>query len=118
MGQESGESQELSGRAKSLANLRPWKPGQSGNPKGRTSKKRLFEEAFLEAALDGKDTILGVLMAVAKSGNMQAIQMILDRVVPKVEKHEFETDAVPSKLVIEFQKPDTGEGGEGGGDAG
>ena len=32
-------------QARSLANLRPWRPGQSGNPAGRTVKKP-FTEMF------------------------------------------------------------------------
>ena len=46
------ESRRAENRRHSLANLRPWKPGQSGNPvgarhrKGRTTKRR---EIVLEA---------------------------------------------------------------------
>jgi hypothetical protein len=39
----------LIAKNKSLANLRPWQPGQSGNPAGRP--KRATEEAYLNAIL-------------------------------------------------------------------
>lgn len=49
---------------KSLANLKPWKPGQSGNPKGRpVSARQKVGEQLLEALQqdfekDGKDAIV------------------------------------------------------------
>ncbi len=48
-GDESTEKQ-----CRRTVGLRPWKPGQSGNPKGRTRKARALSEA-IRAWLEAKD---------------------------------------------------------------
>lgn len=64
-----------------------FQPGQSGNPAGRPSVKKLT--ATLISKLeenDGKgyEEIMQKLINLAKSGNMKAIEVILDRVEGKL----------------------------------
>ena len=66
-----------------IENLRPWKPGQSGNPGGRP-KKKLIDEA-LEELLARNDSQLAITIAKkllerAEQGELRAIQLIAERV--------------------------------------
>ena len=63
-------------------NLKPWKPGQSGNPGGRP-KKRLIDEA-LEDLLERNDCeaargVAAALLKRASKGDIRAIQLIAER---------------------------------------
>jgi hypothetical protein len=64
------------------SNLKPWKPGQSGNPGGRP-KKRILDEHLSEMleANDGEDAkaIARVLIEKAKDGELRAVQLIAER---------------------------------------
>jgi len=69
-----------------IQNLKPWKPGQSGNPGGRP-KKKLIDEA-LEELLATNDSALAFLIASklvarAKRGDIRAIQLVMERVQGK-----------------------------------
>ena len=66
------------------ANLRPgWKPGQSGNPKGRPrgSRNRVTLVA-LAAMEEGADAIARKVVDLAKSGDISAARLIIERLVP------------------------------------
>ena len=70
----------------SLANLKKFKPGASGNPKGR-SKEWACPVAVLRRQLTKSGDIEGImakLREMALAGNLEAIKLILDRVVGKV----------------------------------
>jgi len=65
-----------------VENLKPWKPGQSGNPGGRP-KKRLIDEA-LEQLLEANDSaaareVAAALLDRARKGDMRAIQLVAER---------------------------------------
>lgn len=85
---------------KSLANLAPpWKPGQSGNPKGRP-KKKTFEELVeeeLSAELKGTDGMIG-REALAKHfarklfKDKDAFAHYIKRAWPEVSRHEVSAD--------------------------
>lgn len=69
-----------------------WKPGQSGNPGGRSS-----QVGKLRAKLaSGADDVAVVVMEAAKGGDMQACRLILERMVPALkpvaEAVKFELD--------------------------
>ncbi len=69
----------MSGRTE---NLKPWKPGQSGNPGGRP-RKRLIDEA-LEELLEsnGSEAARDIALALivrARRGDTRAIQLIAER---------------------------------------
>ncbi len=65
-----------------MDNLTPWKPGQSGNPRGRP-KKRLIDQA-LEELLESNDAeaardVAAALLKRARKGDLRAIQLIAER---------------------------------------
>jgi hypothetical protein len=71
---------------RSLANLRPWKPGQSGNPGGRPRKSLVDEvaKAVLEENIDG---IKAQMKATLTSNGMAGVLLlkeIFERVGGKV----------------------------------
>lgn len=56
----------------------PWKPGQSGNPKGRPPKDQTMTDALsLQAP---KEEIAKKLIEMALDGNVAAIKYIYDRI--------------------------------------
>ena len=64
-----------------------WKPGQSGNPKGRPPGTG--EVAKLRAALAADvPEILAGLVSAAKAGDVQAARIILERVLPALKPIE------------------------------
>ena len=64
----------------------PFKPGQSGNPAGRPKGARNKTTLAVEALLDGEAaTITRKAIEKAKDGDMAAIRLCLDRLVPTVK---------------------------------
>ncbi|ABM41918.1 DUF5681 domain-containing protein [Diaphorobacter nitroreducens] len=64
-----------------------WKPGQSGNPKGRTPGTG--EVAKLRAALaDALPAVLDTVKAKALDGDMSAARLLLERVLPPLKAIE------------------------------
>lgn len=64
--------------------LRPgWKPGQSGNPKGRPrgSRNRVTLVA-LAAMEEGADAIARKVVEMAKAGDISAARLVIERLVP------------------------------------
>src|SRR5450755_483524 len=60
-----------------------FKPGQSGNPKGRQRGSRNQATLAVEALLDGEAELLTrKAIEIAKEGDMQALRLCLDRIVP------------------------------------
>lgn len=94
------------GRAPGRANLRPpWKPGQSGNPKGRTSHRRLFEEALGRAVTERAEELVEALVSRAIAGDVGMMRALLDRLVPRIDRHELAADA-PTRFVVTWQAPE------------
>ena len=62
---------------------RPFERGKSGNPNGRpkgTRNKTLF---LLEQMIEGDAVeVLGVIIALAKEGDLQASKILIDRLLP------------------------------------
>lgn len=63
---------------------RPFKKGQSGNPKGKPRGTR-HATTILAESLMGKDVeeIINAVVARAKGGDIAAARLVLDRVVPQ-----------------------------------
>lgn len=64
-----------------------WKPGVSGNPKGRRAGSGELQRLRASIASDVPDILAGLVTA-AKSGDVQAARLILERVLPPVKAIE------------------------------
>ena len=81
-----------------------WKPGKSGNPKGRPPSVKLIPELLREIAKepgtsDGKQTkievVLRMVFKYAIAGKPWAVQFIADRMEGKVKEN---TEVMPTDL--------------------
>ena len=60
-----------------------FKPGQSGNPAGRPAGSRNAATLAIDALLDGEaETLTRKAIDLAKAGDMQALKLCMDRIVP------------------------------------
>jgi hypothetical protein len=60
-----------------------FKPGQSGNPAGKPKGTRNATTLAMEALLDGESaTLTRKAIELAKAGDMQALRLCLDRILP------------------------------------
>jgi hypothetical protein len=60
-----------------------FKPGQSGNPTGRPKGARNATTLAVEALLDGEgEALTRKAIDLAKDGDMQALKLCMDRIVP------------------------------------
>lgn len=75
-----------------------WKPGQTGNPKGRPPGQSAITKMRASLAGDVPDILAGLVLA-AKGGDVQAARLILERVLPPVKAIE---------QAVELQLPDGG----------
>ena len=89
----------------------PFKPGQSGNPKGRqkgVGRKKIFTDALREALNDSPEKIKALVEAVidkASEGNIYAIKELVDRLEGKAEQNiKAEVDATFIFLVDEEEE--------------
>ena len=77
------------GQLRSLANLRPFKPGQSGNPNGKP-KKRMTEALLKKLVLKRANDLAEALLREAQAGNVAAWKEAADRTEGRVaEKIEI-----------------------------
>ena len=75
-----------------------WRPGQSGNPKGKPPGSGELQRLRASIAADVPDILAGLVTA-AKAGDVQAARLILERVLPPVKAIE---------QAVELQLPDGG----------
>lgn len=60
-----------------------WKPGQSGNPKGKPKGTRNRATLLAIAAMEGDlDEIVRSVIEAAKKGDMTAAKLVIDKLVP------------------------------------
>jgi hypothetical protein len=71
-----------------------WKPGQSGNPGGRSGQTQELRARLAE----GADAVTKKVLAAAKKGDMQACRLILERLVPPIK---------PTSEPVQFELDDT-----------
>ena len=64
-----------------------WKPGQTGNPKGRPPGQSEITKLRKSIMNDAPDILAGLVTA-AKAGDVQAARLILERVLPPVKPIE------------------------------
>ena len=97
-------------------NLRPWKPGQSGNPAGGSRKLRVT--SALLALLDEKNGTADRALATkwlteALKGDPKFFAMLLDRVEGKVVQPIVQvSDDEPDPLTKLYEDGQTGASGE------
>lgn len=73
-----------------MSNKKPsnlWKPGQTGNPKGRPPGRSQITLLRESIAGDVPDILAGLVTA-AKAGDVQAARLVLERVLPPVKPIE------------------------------
>lgn len=75
-----------------------WKPGQSGNPKGKPPGSGELQRLRASIAADVPEILAG-LVAAAKGGDAQAAKLILERIFPAVK---------PTEQAVELALPDGG----------
>jgi hypothetical protein len=76
--------------------LKPFRPGQSGNPSGRPRGSRNASTIALESLLDGQAKALTQkAIDLALAGDLIAIRLCLDRILP-VRKHRPIEFALPA----------------------
>lgn len=71
-----------------------WKPGQSGNPGGRSGQTQELRARLAE----GADAVTKKVLTAAKKGDMQACRLILERLVPPIK---------PTAETVRFDLDDT-----------
>ena len=75
-----------------------WKPGQTGNPKGRPPGQSAITKMRASLADDVPEILAGLVLA-AKGGDVQAARLILERILPPVKAIE---------QAVELQLPNGG----------
>lgn len=75
--------------------LRPWRKGQSGNPRGRRAKGLATAERLRNALVEDLPAILETLVTKAKDGDIMAAKTILERVLPPLKAIEVPAFLAP-----------------------
>ncbi len=86
--------------------LKPWKPGQSGNPGGKRIKPmvdRMLEEALIANDSVTAKMIAEKLISMAKHGSLQAIKLIAERTEGRPQKNSADTQGKPEPPLTKEQ---------------
>jgi DNA-binding MarR family transcriptional regulator len=78
---------------KSLANLKPCKPGETHNPHGRPKTVKEIRDAMLADT----PTLVSVLKRMALKGNATAMRIWIDRVLPALTSMELSDTRIPQE---------------------
>lgn len=83
-----------------LENLKPFKPGQSGNPKGAPKGIPELNTLLSNIKEDDYQKMIDKMVELAKKGNVRAFEVIAERVFGKVkEKIEISGTVKSYKIV-------------------
>lgn len=77
-----------------------FKPGQSGNPKGRPPRPRTGPDALRQRLLKEAPEILDALVESAKQGDPQSAKLVLDRCIGPLKPRD-EPVTLPSDITLE-----------------
>lgn len=81
-----------------------FKKGQSGNPNGKPKGARNKATLAMEALLDGEaEAITRKAIEKAKEGDMVAIRLCLERILPTVKSRPIEIDLPPIESAQDIQ---------------
>lgn len=64
----------------------PFKPGKSGNPAGRPKGIKDRRVALREKLLPHADQLIEMVTTFAKSGDMAAMKIVMDRIIPPLKE--------------------------------
>src|SRR5271154_90024 len=82
LGASQNSEETVAGR---IENLKPWKPGQSGNPGGRP-KNDVASEIAKAVFSQNPEMIYQAFLKALKKGNAHAFQVLADRAYGKIKK--------------------------------
>jgi len=92
-----------------IQNLKPWKPGQSGNPGGRPKRDLAAEIARMIFERD-TEAIERAFAAALRKGDARVFKALADRAYGKprqqIEHVDEDGDPLQSSIVVRFVKPD------------
>ena len=95
-----------------VENLKPWKPGESGNPGGRPKRDIASEIAQAIFEQDAEE-ILAVFSKALKKGDSRVFTALADRAYGKAKKsveHSGEDGrAIQTSISVQFVEPNRGE---------
>lgn len=75
-----------------------YKPGQSGNPKGKPAGTRSKATQLLLALMEGgAEDITNAVITAAKAGDLMAAKIILDRLIPPAKERPVNLDLPDTK---------------------
>jgi HPt (histidine-containing phosphotransfer) domain-containing protein len=86
--------------------LKPFKPGQSGNPGGRRLKPmvdRMLEQALVKNDSETAKVIADKLISMAKHGSLSAIKLIAERTEGRPQKNAADTQQKPEVQLTKEQ---------------
>jgi len=82
---------------------RPFKPGQSGNLRGRPRGSRNRTTLAAEALLEGEaEALTRVCIERAKAGDSTALRIVMERICPPIRERTIQIDALPVASVADL----------------
>ncbi len=82
-----------------------WKPGQSGNPKGRPHGSRNKASIIAEQLMAGElEALTKSVVVSAMAGDMQAMRLVLERVLPPRKGRPVQFDLPPVKTAADVSE--------------
>lgn len=100
--------------------LKPWKPGQSGNPAGRpagtknkaTIFKEIVKSQFEEQITEHLPAIIEAVARKAAEGDVAAAKLVFDKIIPNAKAVDLEKNGIKGtgiNIIINAAEPPTME---------